>query len=189
MPANVKTLASICAWAQAHFPEAFAKLDGFQKIDEAEWVSSTGQTAGGGGVLRKQASWATSIRVGRIQNTATKSVYAWVDTHGDVRLGHFSVTGYVVHNDAADPPVSFDRPYCWVKPAADEIGVARFETLVRYYLWIKYRRGTGVRTDMGVFMRYFPGACQDVAEGVTRQEQSEESQECISKFTSCSCVR
>lgn len=72
-----------------------------------------------------------------------------------------------VHTDPSEPQVTFDRPFRWVQPAADETGAARFEALVRYYLCIKDVEASGIRSGVAAFKEHFQGACCDVAEHLT----------------------
>ncbi|KAF9694394.1 hypothetical protein EKO04_007477 [Ascochyta lentis] len=133
------------------------------------------------GIRVNRREFLNIIDVGSLMDQFSGIVHAWVEENGSISLGH-AVKGYIeVHSDTTSPQVRFIKPYCWVKPAEDETGAARFEALVRYYTCIGDIESTGVRFGVGAFKEHFQSACRDVAEQVAREGRE--------KGTAGRCVR
>ncbi|KZM25878.1 uncharacterized protein EKO05_0009150 [Ascochyta rabiei] len=167
MAVDIETLDSIRTWAQAGFPDSFAKLDGLTSSDMTVRLRLTGRVMNSIRVTKEELL--ITIPVGSLAGPYLARVYAWTERNGSVSLGH-AAGGYMeVHRDTTNPPVHFHTPYCLVGPVEDETGAARFEALIRYCVSIKRVKGTGIRSKTSAFKEHFPGACCEVAEQVTRE--------------------
>ncbi|KAF1362730.1 hypothetical protein EJ07DRAFT_174273 [Lizonia empirigonia] len=166
MANKVETLHSIREWAKATFPDSFAKFYNLP-IPKTSHRQNKSRVSYDGYWIRDMGS-PLMIEVGTLEDQGGRPVYAW-GADRSVRLGHKAdVEGYMeLHSDTCSPKIVFAKPFCWVKPAEDETGKARFDALVRYYLCIKHDRPISYR--VAAFKIDFRGACEDISEQLTRE--------------------
>lgn len=156
MANNFGTWNSIRAWAWATFPDSFAKLEGLPIPKMTRSYAPHPELDADTRV----------IEVGALQGRSTTTSYAWIENE-TVKLGHIVGDCMDLHSDTGNPEIVFAKPFCWVKPAEDEIGAARFDALVRYYFCIQ--KPTRISYQLAATKSDFRGACEDIAEHMTRE--------------------
>lgn len=166
MAADTETLETIRRWAEAEFPDSFRLFSNYTGIDRRSFRVEDRIVRGRRIEERKLM---TAVRVSDYCGVR-RPVYTWAEIDGTVNLGHLesdSNGGYMAeHIDCTDLSVRFGRPFCWVQPAADETGAARFEALVRYYVRVSCKDASGIRARKTASRDHFPAACRDVAAGM-----------------------
>jgi len=159
MAGALLTRFGIRVWAQAVFPDSFAIVEKFPVAYQTIPANALEER------LCRRA-----VKVGSLEGQGTRTVYAWEQAPGCVDLAHEGDNGFMeVHRDTTHPKVVFEKPFCWVQPAKDETGTARFEALVCYYLCVKSNTAFILYWGVGIFEEHFLGACRDVSEQVTRE--------------------
>lgn len=156
--ARKETLRTIREWASRAFPDNFARFDTY--IKTASFTFSRVHIQ-----LRSRLS---TYKVDVLQVGSTHAdnepVFAWKGTEG-ISVGHKNGEGNIQpHEDFTNPFIDFTAPFCWLSPTENEVGIARFETLVQYLNLSRIRQNSVLRRNIDSFKEHFTGACRDIAE-------------------------
>ena len=152
------TLRATREWASTAFPDDFARFDTY--IKTASLTFSCVRVELDGGLSAYKVDF---VEVGST-HADNELIFSWKGTKG-VDVGHKNGEGNVQpHQDLTNPLIKFTAPFCWLKPTENEVGIARFEMLVRYLTLSRVTQKSVLRHNIDSFKEHFPGACRDIAE-------------------------